>query len=173
MSSTESASREATRRSDAEQFQRFKAGEDIGFSEWLTVTQQMIDRFGEATLDPDPMHIDPVWAKSEGPYGGTIAFGFLTASLLTYLLRSTMAWDAERSHASHGYYMNYGFDRMRLVSPVPVGCRVRGRFRVLDVRAPDEAGRVVVKIDAVVEVEGQDRPAAVAEWLTVWIPPGQ
>ena len=82
-----------------------------------------------------------------------------------------MEWHAERSHTSQGYYMNYGFDRLRLVSPVPVDHRVRGHFRVIDVRPADEQGRVVVKIAATIDIEGSDRPAAVAEWLTIWIPP--
>lgn len=155
---------------DAEQFQRFKRGMEIGYSDWVSVTQSMIDQFGTVTIDPDPMHVDPEWARSEGPFGGTIAFGFLTVSLLTYLLRSAMEMDAERSDTTHGYYMNYGFDRLRLVSPVPVNQRVRGHFRVSDVRPPDERGRIVVKFAATVHVEGAERPAAVADWLTIWIP---
>lgn len=157
---------------DAEQFQRFVPGEEIGHSPWVAITQPMIDQFGAVTLDPDPMHVDPAWANAHGPYDGTIAFGFLTVSMLTHLLRAAMDWPAERSHTSRGYYLNYGFDRLRLVSPVRVDGRVRGHFKVLEVRPADERGRVVVKIAATIEIDGAERPAAVAEWLTIWVPPG-
>lgn len=147
-------------------------GQDLGASAWVRIDQEMLDLFGRATRDADPMHLDPVWATDYGPYGGTIAFGFLTISLLTHLLDSVM-----RTHAGHdprkvGHYLNYGFDRLRLVAPVAVGSRVRGRFRVLDSRR-DGRDRAVVTLDARVDIEGSERPALVAEWLTIWVPPGR
>lgn len=143
-------------------------GDEAGVSPWLVITQDMIDRFGEATLDRDPMHIDPDWANQNAPFGGAIAFGFLTISLLTHLLRQAMGADA--NHPERGYYLNYGFDRLRLVSPVPAGARVRGRFKLAR-REEDERGRWLTTFDCTVEIEGGDRPALVAEWLSIWVPP--
>jgi acyl dehydratase len=145
-------------------------GDEISPSPWLLVSQAMIDRFADATLDPDPMHIDPVWAKANSPFGGTIAFGFMTMSLLTHLLHKALGTDPN-DDASLGYYLNYGFDRLRLVSPVPVGARIRGVFAVRQ-RVQDERGRWVTTFDATIEIEGADRPALVAQWLAIWVPPG-
>ena len=142
----------------------------VGTSRWLTVDQPMIDRFGQATLDPDPMHIDPQWAKSNAPFGGTIAFGFLTISLLTHLLHDAMGTDPVRDALHQGYYLNYGFDRLRLVAPVRVGSRVRGVFKLAK-RIRDERDRLVSTFDCVIEIEGEERPALIAQWLSVWVPP--
>ena len=81
----------------------------IGVSDWTTVTQPMIDRFAQATLDEDPMHVDPIWSRAETPYGGTIAFGFLTMSLLTHLFHDVQPRDQRSGVATAGYYLNYGF----------------------------------------------------------------
>ncbi|WP_427792296.1 MaoC/PaaZ C-terminal domain-containing protein [Brevundimonas diminuta] len=138
-------------------------------SDWVEVTQTMIDDFGRATLDNDPFHNDPEWAKDNTPYGGTIAFGFLTVSLLTHLAANAIEGAGGNFKPAGGYFLNYGFDRMRLVAPVPTGSRVRGRF----VKGPehtDDAGRVRRSMDAVVEIEGGERPALVATWLSVWVP---
>lgn len=138
-------------------------------SEWVEITQTMIDDFGRSTLDSDPFHNDPEWAKENTPYGGTIAFGFLTVSLLTHLAANAIEAAGGNFKPAGGYFLNYGFDRMRLVAPVPTGSRVRGRF----VKGPehtDEAGRVRRSMDAVIEIEGNDRPALVATWLSVWVP---
>ncbi len=154
----------------ARTFESMQPGTVVGTSGWLTVDQPLIDRFGAATLDPDPMHIDPEWAKANGPFGGTIAFGFLTVSLLTHLLHDAMGTSPDRDAHRHGYYLNYGFDRMRLVAPVRVGSRVRGVFKLAK-RIRDERDRLVSTFDCVIEIEGEDRPALIAQWLTVWVPP--
>ncbi len=145
-------------------------GSVIGTSRWLEVDQALIDGFGAATLDPDPMHIDPEWAKANGPFGGTIAFGFLTVSLLTYLMHDALGTQPDREAHNRGYYLNYGFDRLRLVSPVRVGSRVRGVFKLAR-RIRDEKNRLVSTFDCVIEIEGEERPALVAQWLSVWVPP--
>jgi acyl dehydratase len=150
-------------------FEQFRVGQDLGTSGWVTVTQEMIDAFGAATLDRDPMHVDPEWAAA-GPFCGTIAFGFLTMSLLTRLLHEALGTDSTRYDPTQGYYLNYGFDRVRLITPVPSGSRVRGSFRVVDVRA-DAENRTIVKFAVEVAVEGATRPALAAEWLSVWVPP--
>jgi acyl dehydratase len=137
-------------------------------SDWVLVDQALISKFGEATLDPDPMHVDPEWA-ARGPFGATIAFGFLTVSLLTHLMHSAMN-NEPVSDLSQGFYLNYGFDRLRLLSPVMVDSRVRGVFRPLGKRV-DDKGRVVATFDCRIEIEGASKPALVAEWLTLWVPP--
>lgn len=145
-------------------------GSLIGVSDWMTITQAMIDRFAEATLDDDPMHIDAEWARAETPYGGTIAFGFLTMSLLTHMLHVVQPRDRRSQVATAGYYLNYGFNRLRLISPVPTGSAVRGRFELVD-RRRDERGRAQLTIGVTVEIKGAEKPALAAEWLSVWVPP--
>ncbi len=144
-------------------------GEELGVSEWVTITQDMIRAFGAATLDADPMHDDPVWAREHGPFGTTIAYGFQTVGLLTRLMRNALGEGYTMEPSKQGYPLNYGFDRLRLVAPVPVNSRIRGRFTLAG-RTIDEKGRVVQRVNAVVEIENQDRPALVAEWLSVWVP---
>ncbi|GAA0313166.1 MaoC family dehydratase [Sphingomonas oligophenolica] len=142
------------------------AQESALVSDWLVVDQDMISRFGELTLDPDPMHMDPEWAKANGPYGGTIAYGFLTISLLSHLVHLVRP---DTGGARTGYFLNYGFDRLRLVSPVRAGARIRGRF-LPNGPKPDEKGRILNRYDCSIEIEGEDRPALVAEWLSLWVP---
>jgi acyl dehydratase len=120
-------------------------GHALGTSPWVLITQEMITKFGEATLDHDPMHVDVEWA-ARGPF------------------------DSSSYDPRQGYYLNYGFDRLRLVSPVPVGSRVRGKFVMAELR-PDAHHRSIARFDVTLEIEGQDRPALVATWLTVWVPP--
>lgn len=151
-------------------FESMQPGTMVGTSQWLTVDQALIDRFGTATLDPDPMHIDPEWARANGPFGGTIAFGFLTMSLLTHLLHDALGSSPNRDAHHQGYYLNYGFDRLRLVAPVRTGKRIRGVFKLAR-RIRDERQRLVSTFDCTIEIEGEDRPALIAEWLTVWVPP--
>lgn len=148
----------------------FPPGSRIGTSDWIPVTQEMINGFGAATLDPDPMHIDPRWAAANGPFGGAIAFGFLTIALLTHMFHSAtgQGWDTDPAVA--GYNLNYGFDRLRLVSPIPAGARVRGHFVSAEVRH-DDNGRRITAIDCEIEIEGAERPALVGRWLTAWVPP--
>lgn len=145
-------------------------GAEVGVSPWLTVSQTMIDDFGHATLDADPMHVDPAWAAANSPYRETIAYGFLTISLLTHLMHGSMGVQGAQDPRRSGHYLNYGFDRIRLVAPVRTGSRVRGCFNLLE-RKTDERGRLITTFDCRVEIEGETRPALVAQWLTVWVPP--
>jgi acyl dehydratase len=148
------------------------AGARFESDQWVTISQELIDGFGRYTLDHDPFHVDPEWCKAHSPYGGTIAFGFLTMSLLTHLLHISQgdrARDTSADPSKYGYYLNYGFNKLRLVTPVPVGSRIRGRFKVKDV-VIDEKGRQVVCFNVTVEIENEQRPALVAEWLAVWVP---
>jgi acyl dehydratase len=151
-------------------FARFRPGMDLGASSWITVTQEMITKFGDATLDQDPMHVDPEWAAN-GPFGEAVAFGFLTMSLLTRLMvHDVLGADSSRPDVADGYYLNYGFDRLRLIEPVPAGSRVRAHFTVKGVR-PDDGGRSIVTFGVQMECDRATRPVLVAEWLSCWVPP--
>ncbi len=136
-------------------------------SEWLRVGQEQIDHFARATLDADWMHVDPERAKRESPYGGTIAFGFWTMSMLTYFARQTGGRDYPEGAL---YGINYGFDRLRLLAPVRVGERIRNRMALLDVEDRG-GGRFLIRTENTVEIEGGERPAMVAEWLVMLVYP--
>jgi len=141
-------------------------GKKVGVSPWFTVTQEQFDRFAEVTRDMSPMHIDPQWCKKHSPFEQTIAFGFLTISLLTHLHHLVVPYDTKTS--ADGFPLNYGFDRLRLIAPIPADTRIRAHFTLLSLqdRAP---GQVLMKTLSEVEIEGQDKPALIAEWLTMWI----
>jgi acyl dehydratase len=154
---------------NSDPFSGYRRGQEIGVSSWLEIGQNMIDQFGSVTRDPDPMHINPKWAAANGPYGGTIAFGFLTLSLLTCFLHDAMGTDPNGHESRDGYFLNYGFDRVRLISPVPQGSRLRGRFKLTGRRQVEKA-RNISQMHVEIEIEGADRPALVAEWLAMWVP---
>ena len=135
-----------------------RIGTVVGRSDWIEVTQATIDTFATATGDTQFIHTDPDRARA-GPFGGTVAHGFLTLSLLSAMLEQAgpPVTDAAVS-------VNYGFDRMRFVSPVRAGARVRGVFTLTAV-VPRGADAVDTTFDVSVEIEGQDRPALVAVWI--------
>ena len=137
---------------------RARAGDEIGVSSWLTVDQTRIAEFADATDDHQFIHVDPETA-AKTPFGGTIAHGFLTLSLL-----SRMA--AEGMLVPEGVKMvvNYGFDRVRFMAPVRSGKRVRGRF-TLDSVEEKAPGQLLLRHTVTVEIEGEDKPALIAEWL--------
>jgi acyl dehydratase len=139
---------------------RARTGEEIGISDWLTVDQARIDAFAEATEDRQFIHTDAV-AAAQTPFGGTIAHGFLSLSLLSRM-------GAEVMLIPDGVKMavNYGLDRVRFLAPVRSGKRVRGRF-VLDSVEEKAPGQMLMRHTVTVEIEGQDKPALTAIWLTL------
>ena len=136
-----------------------RVGSTMGVSAWTKIDQSMIDAFAKLTGDQHFIHVDPVRAAAL-PFKGTIAHGFFTLSLL-----SNMAYQVCPTIEGVRYPLNYGFNRVRFVAPVPVGSRVRGHFTLQRVEVIDAAQRQIV-YDASVEIEGRDKPALVAEWLT-------
>ncbi len=130
-------------------------GQEVGVSDWLLVTQEMIDRFADVTGDHQWIHVDPQRAKRETPFGSTIAHGFLTVSLLPQLSQQAMSVKGDFKMR-----INYGFNRLRFVSPVRAGSRIRARFTTQKVTDNEVTWLVTV------DVEGQDKPAVVAEWLS-------
>ena len=135
-----------------------RVGEEIGVSPWLEVTQERIDLFAKAIDDPQWIHIDPERAK-KGPFGTTIAHGFLTLSLLSHLIESTFSFEERRMG------INYGLNKVRFTAPLPTGSRIRARF-VLAKYEPIEGNGVQNTWNVSVEREGGDKPVLVAEWLT-------
>jgi acyl dehydratase len=128
-------------------------------SKWFTIDQSKIDVFADATEDWQFIHVDPEKA-AKTPFGTTIAHGFLSASML-----SAMAIDSEPRVGGVAMAVNYGFDKLRFVSPVKVGARIRGVFKTLSVEEAGGPGRLLVKRDVTVEVEGEEKPALKAVWL--------
>ena len=147
---------------------RESVGKKLGVSDWLSIDQERITAFGEITSDMDPMHVDTDWSRKYSPYKTTVAFGFLTISLITYLYHDVLASTTTREGGINIIGLNYGFDRLRLIEPVPVDSRIRGHFTVTEVtdRSPNE---IIVKLKVEIEVEGNDRMAVVAEWLTLLV----
>jgi len=138
-------------------------GQEVGVSRWITVDQARIDAFARITEDEQFIHVDPERAKAT-PFGGTIAHGFLTLSLASVM--------AEAVEPLDGVVMgvNYGFDKLRFLAPVRSGSRVRGRFKLMsaeDKGSQDGVTRWLLKHELTVEIDGGDKPALIAEWLSM------
>ena len=133
-------------------------GTEIGVSRWIEVDQSRIDVFADCTIDHQFIHVDPEKAKMT-PFGGTIAHGFLTLSLL-----SAMVYEAGPRLKGVAMGVNYGFDKIRFLSPVRAGSRVRGRFTLMEL-SEGRPGEITYKQAVSVEIEGSDKPALIAEWI--------
>ncbi len=135
-------------------------GKEVGISRWFEITQERINQFADVTEDWQFIHIDPERAKAETPFGGAIAHGFLTLSM-----GSAMAYDALPKVDGARMGVDYGFDKVRFLSPVPAGAKIRGRFTLVEA---DErkAGEMTFKYGLSIEIEGSDKPALAAEWLS-------
>lgn len=141
-------------------------GQEVGLSPWRTVTQDIIDRFADATDDHQFIHCDPERAAREAPFGGTIAHGFLTLSLL-----SAMTFETIPTIAGSTMGVNNGFETLRFVTPVKTGSRIRTRFVLANMNVR-RSGWIEIAHDITVEIEGSRRPALTARWLTLsFVPP--
>jgi acyl dehydratase len=136
-------------------------GEEFGVSDWVTIDQRTIDTFAEATGDHQWIHVDVERAKA-GPFGGTIVHGYLTMSLVNYFLPQLI----EVRGFAHA--VNVGADRLRFLSPVKVGSRIRGAGEIVSVEEVKGAIQSVVRVT--VEIEGQDRPACVLDTISRYFP---
>jgi acyl dehydratase len=135
-------------------------GTETGLSDWILVDQTMIDAFANATDDHQFIHVDPVRA-ADSPFGGTIAHGFLTLSLL-----STMNYNCLPKVREQTMGINYGFDNVRFVAPVKVGARIRGHFILSDARFRG-AGMLMTSYEISIEIENERKPALTAKWITI------
>ena len=138
-------------------------GKNVGESQWRTVDQQRIDGFAELTEDPQWIHTDPERAARESPFGTTIAHGFLSLSLL-----SAMAIDVLPTIKGQVMGINYGFDKVRFMNPVREGSKIRGSFTLLEVKQRSD-NEWQLRHGVQVEIEGQEKPALIAEWLSLAI----
>lgn len=136
-------------------------GHELGVSEWITVDQESINEFAACTGDHQWIHVDPERAERESPFGTTIAHGFLTLSLL-----SKLQFEVGISPPDVAQMINFGLDRVRFISPVKSGSRIRDRV-VLMSAEPKGEGRVLLKTQNTVEIEDEDKPAMVAEALSL------
>jgi len=129
-------------------------------SDWRVITQEMVDTYSTLTGDADPFHDDPEWTKANTPFGGTIVQGFFLLAHFTWFTRHPAGEPIDDVE----YVLNYGFDKVRFIRPVPVGKPIRARIRLLDV---DDRGasRAVLRFGMTIEVEGSPEPHVVAEWL--------
>ncbi|SOD99911.1 MaoC family dehydratase [Caenispirillum bisanense] len=140
-----------------------RTGTEIGVSRWFQLDQPKVDAFADLTEDHQFIHVDPARAATDSPFGGTIAHGFLTLSLLT-----AMSLDVLPGIQNTAVSINYGFDRVRFLSPVPAGSRIRGRFTLSDLT--DKGRNQHLATYAVtVEAEGAARPALAADWLILTV----
>ncbi len=137
-------------------------GREVGVSRWFLIDQKRIDAFADSTEDWQFIHVDPEAAKAT-PFGATIAHGFLTLSML-----SAMAYDALPQVAGVAMGVNYGFDKVRFVAPVRAGRRIRGRFK-LEALNPRSGREWQSRSAVTVEIDGEDKPALVAEWLSLYV----
>ena len=136
-----------------------RVGTRIGTSDWVEVGQDRIDAFADTTIDHEPIHIDPQAGRNLG-FGGTIAHGFLSLSLLAPFYKSGYPKIDRRT-----YGLNYGFNKVRFLAPVKSGKRVRGHFTLIDM-VERQPNRYQLTSEVTVEIEGEEKPALIAEWLT-------
>ena len=141
---------------------RDRIGQEVAVSDWVTITQERINQFADATGDRQWIHIDAARAAAESPFKTTIAHGFLTLSLLSALIRDAMQFTGLRMA------INYGMNRLRFVAPVPVGSRIRARFTASAVE--DAGGSLQVTWQATVEREHSEKPVLIADWLVRYYP---
>jgi acyl dehydratase len=139
-----------------------RAGEELGTSDWFEIDQERVNRFADVTLDHQFIHVDPERARAT-PFRGTIAHGLLTLSMIVHLCLPFVP-----KLAGTKLVVNYGFDKVRFSAPVKVGSRIRSRTRLAEIgeRRP---GQVVVKLDVTIEIEDEEKPALVAEWLSLHV----
>jgi acyl dehydratase len=136
-------------------------GEHLGYSDWLTVTQEQVNQFADATGDHQWIHVDPERAK-QGPFGGPIAHGYLTLSLVSVLMQDIYRVDGV------AMAVNYGTDRVRFPAPLPVGASVRAGGELLSVRETPQGYQVVVRMT--VEAQGIEKPVCVADAVVILVP---
>ena len=144
---------------DAVEHSKTLVGTEVGVSNWITVDQKMIDDFAKTTHDEQWIHVDPERAARETPFGGAIAHGFLTLSLA-----SRFAYDCFAMMPGQVMGINYGMNKLRFLMPVKAGSKLRGRFTLQDVKARDATSMLRTNL-LTIEIEGEETPALIAEWL--------
>jgi acyl dehydratase len=139
-----------------------KIGQAVAVSDWLAITQERVTAFAEVTGDDQWIHVNPARAAAESPFRTTIAHGFLTLSLVTVFAREALSFAGLR------FAVNYGLNRVRFITPVPTGSRIRGRFAPLEI--DKSSAHVQVTWNVVIEREGVETPCASVEWVVRYYP---
>lgn len=134
------------------------AGDELGVSEWVSISQERIDLFADATGDRQWIHVDPERA-AEGPFGAPIAHGYLTLSMLPFLGAQVYAFAGDVAR------VNYGLNKVRFITPVKVGSKIRNRVQILEVHDTEKGQHVTIQ--HTIEIKGEDKPACIAETLTL------
>jgi len=142
-------------------------GTELGVSQWVMISQDLVDRFGRLTLDEQWIHMDTEKARKFNPDTGTIAHGFLTLSLVSHIMKEVVTGPLNEMEFKFKSTINYGINRLRFINPVPVGSRVRGRITVNAVETTSKGIQAVFGVT--VEIEGFDRPAMVSEHVILYV----
>jgi acyl dehydratase len=140
---------------------RSQIGKEIHVSEWISISQQEINDFGKVTRDLDPIHVDPQFARTEGPFGTPVLFGFQILSMLSHLCQPLRF---KHGTGAIGYDLNYGLNRVRFIAPIPVNARFRNHVVLKKVERRRNGDYLLTTINTV-ELEDGARPALVAEWI--------
>jgi len=142
--------------------------QEVGVSNWVEVTQEMTNEFGRSTDDIDPAHMDPDWANEHSPFGRPVAFGFWTLSMLTTMTYDVGFHKKIMSEFGEYYPINYGLEKVRFISFVPIGSFIRCRvvYRGIEYR---RKGRYLFTTDNIVEIKGEEKPALTARWLGMMV----
>lgn len=138
-------------------------GSELGVSDWVVIDQARIDAFADVTEDHQFVHVDPERAREATPFGGTIAHGLLSLSMIVRL-----CLDAVPDVEGRQMMLNYGFDRIRFPAPVRSGRRIRARTVLADAEQR-KPGQILIRLDVTIEIEDEERPAVVAEWLSLHV----
>ncbi len=154
---------QATRLQTFLKFLQPQINQEVHVGPWLTMDQERINKFAEVTGDLQWIHIDPERAEKESPYGGTIAHGYLTLSLLPYLTESNHPDFFQKNYPGMKYRVNYGLNKVRFPSPVKVGAKLRARTTIQEVEQIKNSVQIIYLIT--VELEGSDKPACIAEFV--------
>ncbi len=154
---------QATRLQTFLEFLQPQINQEVHVGPWLTMDQERINKFAEVTGDLQWIHIDPERAEKESPYGGTIAHGYLTLSLLPYLTESNHPDFFQKNYPGMKYRVNYGLNKVRFPSPVKVGAKLRARTTIQEVEQIKNSVQIIYLIT--VELEGSDKPACIAEFV--------
>lgn len=139
-----------------------RVGQEIAVTDWLLITQERVQQFADATGDHQWIHLDQARATKESPYGGTIAHGFLTLSLLSQFMKQALDVRGLRMT------INYGLNRVRFPAPVKVGTNIRGRFTLFSLK--DVEGGAEAAYQATLQADGSEKPCCVAEWIVRYYP---
>src|SRR3984957_15292610 len=138
-----------------------RIGREIYVSQWTSATQAEIDEFGRVTRDLDPIHVDPAFARTEGPFGTTILFGFQILSMLSHLCQPLRF---QHGTGAVGYDLNYGFNRIPFIAPIPVNAPFRNHVVLKQIEQRKNGDYLLTTINTI-ELEGGARPAVIAEWI--------